>query len=63
MYGYSLVGRALVQHEHSPVSSVLRESGSGAYIYILRALVGVEGLRLKVMLSYTVRATRDTLSK
>lgn len=32
-------------------------------IGILRALVGVEGLRLKVMLSYTVRATRDTISK
>lgn len=32
-------------------------------IHILRALVGVEGLRLKVTLSYTVRATRDTISK
>lgn len=33
------------------------------YTRILRALVGMEGVRRKVMLSYTVRATRDTISK
>lgn len=33
------------------------------YLHILKAFVGVEGLRLNVMLSYTVRATRDTFSK